>query len=67
MYSSYIAGIGLGSFAGILIFIILGRIIFRSYHQYTFLIAVSMGILYLFFAIYLLFKFLNQNLKPAFK
>lgn len=64
MYTSYVTGISIGSFAGFLVFIILGNLILDSYQRYSFFIAFAMGIVYLCFAVYLLSKYANKLLKP---
>jgi threonine/homoserine/homoserine lactone efflux protein len=63
MYTSYVTGISIGSFAGFLVFIILGNLILESYQRYSFIIAFAMGILYLGFATYLLYKYANRLLR----
>ena len=63
MYSSYIIGIGLGSIAGLMIFILSGKYIFQNYQQYNYVIAFIMGCLYLGFSFYLLFLFFKNHLK----
>jgi threonine/homoserine/homoserine lactone efflux protein len=63
IYTLYVTGISIGSFAGFLVFIVLGNLILESYHRYSFHIAIAMGILYLGFAIYLLYKYTIRLLK----
>lgn len=57
MYSSYITGIAVGSVAGLMLFILAGKFLIPNYQQYSFIISCVMGILYLGFALYLLFRF----------
>lgn len=57
MYSSYITGIAVGSVAGLMPFILAGKFLITNYQQYSFIISCAMGILYLGFALYLLFRF----------
>ncbi len=64
IYSSYMTGIGLGSIAGLLIFIIAGKMIFMNYQNYSFIISLSMGFLYSLFAMILVFRFYKTFLKP---
>lgn len=63
MYSSYIVGIGLGSIAGLMIFIFTGKYIFQNYQQYNYVIAFIMGCLYLGFSFYLLYLLYKNHLK----
>lgn len=56
-YTSYISGIGLGSMAGLLIFIYAGHFIFRNLEQYHGFLNWFLGIVYAGFAIYLLIIF----------
>ena len=57
IYSSYITGIAIGSLAGLMLFILAGKFLITNYQQYSFTISCAMGILYLGFAFYLLFRF----------
>lgn len=63
MYSFYLVGIGTGSFAGFLIFILGGHFLFENLKQYNYLIAFVMGSLYLGFALYILFTLYKNHLK----
>ena len=63
IYSSYVTGIGLGSIAGLMIFILAGKIIFQNYQQYSFIISFAMGCLYTFFALFLIYRFYKNHLK----
>lgn len=63
IYPSYVTGIGLGSIAGLLIFIFAGKIIVQTYQQYSFIISFIMGFLYSFFALFLLYRFYENHLK----
>lgn len=63
MYSSYMAGIGIGSFLGLLLFVFAGKYIFQNYHQYSYVIAFIMGCLYLGFSFYLLYVLYKNHLK----
>jgi len=56
IYSSYITGIAIGSLAGLLPFILAGKFLITNYQEYSLIISFAMGILYLGFALYLLFK-----------
>lgn len=62
-YASYILGIGIGSMGALLIFIFLGKHIFGNYQQYSSMIALIMGCLYLGFSFYLLFLLYKKHLK----
>ncbi len=63
MYSAYITGISLGSFASYLIFIFSGNYIFQSYEQYASEISNLMGLVYLSFAVFLGYKFLSKHFR----
>jgi threonine/homoserine/homoserine lactone efflux protein len=63
IYPSYVTGIGLGSIAGLMIFILAGKIIFQNYQQYSFIISFAIGCLYTFFALFLLYSFYKKHLK----
>ena len=62
MYGSYITGIGLGSMAGLMLFIFAGTYIFQNYGNFGNIIAFTMGCLYLGFSMYLLFFFYKNHL-----
>lgn len=57
IYLFYLTGIALGSLIGLLLFILSGKILIVNYQKYSYLISVVMGVLYLGFALYLMFKF----------
>lgn len=63
MYSSYIAGIGVGSIGGLSLFIFAGKHIFQNYRQYGYLIAFLTGCVYLGFSFYLLYLLYRNHLK----
>lgn len=63
MYLVYIAGIGLGSMGGLLLFIYAGTYIFQNYGQYSNIIALTMGCLYLGFSLYLWFLLYKNHYK----
>lgn len=63
MYSLYMAGIGIGSFLGLMLFVFAGKYIFQNYHQYSYVIAFIMGCLYLGFSFYLLYVLYKNHLK----
>jgi threonine/homoserine/homoserine lactone efflux protein len=66
MYGSYMTGIGLGSVAGFLPFILAGDFILQYYSQYNFLITYLLGGIYVCFALYLgwrFYKSLSVNTK----
>jgi len=63
MYRFYMIGIGSGSMAAYLIFILSGNFIFKNYQQYNYIIAYILGSLYIGFAIYLSFLFFKNHLK----
>lgn len=62
-YTTYISGIGIGSLVGLLLFIFAGSHIFQNYDQYSMIINLSLGILYLGFSIYLIFLLYEKHLK----
>ena len=62
MYTSYITGIGIGSIGGLMIFVFAGRYIFQNYHEYSYVIALILGCLYLGFSFYLLFLLYKNHL-----
>lgn len=61
-YNFYLMGIGIGSFIGLAIFIFVGKYIFNNYSDYSFITSILMGVLYLGFAIYLLYVFIKRHL-----
>lgn len=61
MYTIYIVGIGIGSVAGLLIFILSGKIIFESYRQYSNWMAFLIGCSYLSLAVYFIIKFYRKT------
>lgn len=63
MYGSYIMGIGIGSMAGLLLFILAGTYIFKNYGNFGNIIAFTMGCLYLGFSLYLMFLLYKNHLK----
>jgi threonine/homoserine/homoserine lactone efflux protein len=60
IYAFYLAGIGIGSLAGFLVYIIAGKLIIEYFFQYNFFLAMIMGTFYLAFAIYLLLGFVKK-------
>lgn len=62
-YTTYIAGIGVGSLGALLLFIFAGSHIFQNYDQYSMIINLSLGVLYLGFSIYLMFLLYEKHLK----
>lgn len=62
-YATYVSGIGIGSLAGLLLFIFAGSHIFQNYGQYSMIINLSLGVLYLGFSIYLIFLLYEKHLK----
>ncbi len=63
MYPSYLLGIGLGSIAGLMPFIFAGKYIFQEYRQFSFVIALGTGSLYLIFTVYLVSVFYRNHVK----
>lgn len=62
-YTSYIVGIGIGSIGGLMIFIFAGNSIFDNYGQYTMIINLVLGLIYLGFSFYLMFLLYKKHLK----
>ena len=62
-YAAYIAAIGLGSLGGLLVFVFSGRYIVEYYLQYSMLVNLLLGFLYLGFSLYLLFLLYKKHLK----
>lgn len=62
-YAIYILGVGTGSILGLLLFIFAGSHIFQNYGQYSMIINLSLGVLYLGFSIYLIFLLYEKHLK----
>ncbi|TMU50888.1 LysE family transporter [Flagellimonas algicola] len=62
-YNFYLAGIGFGSLLGLGVFIAAGKFIFANYGNYTMITNLFMGLLYLGFAVYLVYLLLKKRLK----
>jgi len=62
-YTTYISSVGIGSLAGLFLFIFAGSHIFQNYGQYSMIINLSLGVLYLGFSIYLIFLLYEKHLK----
>lgn len=62
-YLSYTTGIGLGSAAGLAVFIVAGSLIFKNSIQYKSIIVFIMGVFYLGISFYLMFLFYKSHLK----
>lgn len=63
IYILYIMGIGIGTMAGLLIFIFSGRYIIQNIQQYNGVISFLMGLLYLSFSLYIFYLFYKNHLK----
>lgn len=63
MYLSYILGIGLGSLAGLFIFIVLGSYFFEYLGRFAGMTSFFMGSVYMAFAAYLMFMFFKHHIK----
>jgi len=63
MYLSYILGIGLGSLAGLFIFIVLGSYFLDYLGRFAGITSFIMGFVYMAFAAYLLFMFYKHHIK----
>lgn len=63
IYTSYIAGIGLGSFVSLIIFVLIGIYASQNFHQCQFIISFIMGCVYMGFSIYLISIFYKNHLK----
>ncbi|MEZ4811630.1 MAG: LysE family transporter [Allomuricauda sp.] len=61
-YALYLMGIGIGTFIGLGIFIIGGKYIFTNYGEYDRITNMLMGLLYLGFSFYLMFRFIKKRL-----
>lgn len=64
-YNFYIMGIGLGTFVALGVFIFLGKAIFTNYQDYTIITNTLLGLLYLGFALYLVFVLIKKSLNPV--
>lgn len=62
-YGSYMAGIGIGTLIGLLVFIFAGKSIVANYWGYSQISNLILGIVYLGFSIYLLFLLYKKHLK----
>lgn len=63
IYPSYITGIGLGSIAGLMIFIFAGNFIIHNYQHYNSFILNIIGSIYTIFALFLIYRFYQNHLK----
>ena len=63
MHLFYMAGIGFGSLAGFLLFILAGKFILQNLQQYNYVIAFVMGCLYLGFSLFMLFALYKNHFK----
>lgn len=61
-YIFYISGIAIGSFAGLLVFIFLGKHLIQSIKHYNSLMSILMGIFYLGFALFLSIKLYKNQM-----
>lgn len=62
-YFTYISGIAIGTSLGLMLFIFAGSYIFENYDQYSMIINLSLGVLYLCFSIYLIFLLYKKHFK----
>lgn len=61
-YAGYMAGIGSGTFLGLLVFMLLGRYIVSNYDEYNTVTHFILGVLYLGFSCYLLILLYKKHL-----
>ena len=62
-YAAYVSGTSSGSIIALLIFVYAGTYIFQNYDQYSMIINLGLGVLYLAFSLYLAFLLYKKHFK----
>ena len=60
IYPAYLVGIGFGSMAGFMVFILSGKILIQTYQEYHEIFSFSLGLAYLLIALFLTYKFYRK-------